>query len=62
MAGEVETELLPTLRDLGIALVCWSPLGSGFLTGTVDAVDDQDFRANIPHYSSENLATNKDRG
>jgi len=32
---EAETSLLPTLRELGIALVAWSPLGAGFLTGTV---------------------------
>lgn len=58
---EAEVELLPTLRELGIALVCWSPLGSGFLTGTVERVGDGDFRQNNPRYSSENLAANRDR-
>jgi len=58
---EVETELLPTLRELGIALVPWSPLGSGFLTGTVDTLSDEDFRHNNPRYQGENLAANKDR-
>lgn len=58
---EAEAELLPTLRELGIALVCWSPLGSGFLTGKVDSVGEGDFRRNNPRYSADNLAANKDR-
>ncbi|MGH7884846.1 MAG: aldo/keto reductase [Thermodesulfobacteriota bacterium] len=58
---EAETELLPTLRELGIALVGWSPLGSGFLTGTVDKVGENDFRQNNPRYSGDNLKTNRDR-
>jgi len=58
---EVETQLLPTLRELGIALVPWSPLGSGFLTGTVGALAPNDFRNNNPRYQGQNLATNKQR-
>lgn len=58
---EAEQELLPTLRELGIALVAWSPLGSGFLTGTVDKLGEGDFRQNNPRYSGENLSTNRDR-
>lgn len=58
---EAETELLPTLRELGIALVCWSPLGSGFLTGTVGSIAEGDFRRNNPRYSADNLAANQDR-
>jgi aryl-alcohol dehydrogenase-like predicted oxidoreductase len=58
---EAETTLLPTLRELGIALVCWSPLGSGFLTGTVEALDKNDFRQNNPRFSGENIAMNRDR-
>jgi aryl-alcohol dehydrogenase-like predicted oxidoreductase len=58
---EAEQELLPTLRQLGIALVAWSPLGSGFLTGTIDKLDQGDFRQNNPRYSVENLNTNRDR-
>ena len=58
---EVETELLPTLRELGIALVPWSPLGSGFLTGTVNQLAEGDFRQNNPRYQGENLKTNRDR-
>jgi len=58
---EAEQELLPTLRQLGIALVCWSPLGSGFLTGTVDKLGKDDFRQNNPRLSGDNLAANQDR-
>ena len=58
---EAETALLPTLRELGIALVAWSPLGSGFLTGTVSGLDKNDFRQNNPRFAGENLARNRDR-
>ncbi len=58
---EVETEMLPTLRELGIALVPWSPLGGGFLTGTIDVLAVDDFRNNNPRYQGENLAANKQR-
>jgi aryl-alcohol dehydrogenase-like predicted oxidoreductase len=55
---EVETELLPTLRELGIALVPWSPLGSGFLAGTIHTLAPEDFRNNDPRYQRENFKTN----
>jgi aryl-alcohol dehydrogenase-like predicted oxidoreductase len=58
---EAETALLPTLRELGIALVAWSPLGSGFLTGTVAAIDKSDFRRRNPRFAAENLEKNRDR-
>ena len=58
---EAETSLLPTLRELGIALVPWSPLGGGFLTGEVKALADDDFRQNNPRYAGENLDINRDR-
>jgi len=58
---EAEIDLLPTLRELGIALVPWSPLGSGFLTGTVEKLDQNDFRQNNPRFNAENLAANRDR-
>ena len=58
---EAETQLLPTLRELGIALVPWSPLGSGFLTGTVENLASDDFRNNNPRYQDENFAANKAR-
>jgi aryl-alcohol dehydrogenase-like predicted oxidoreductase len=58
---EAETTLLPTLRELGIALVGWSPLGSGFLTGTVGSLNKNDFRRNNPRFAGENLAKNRSR-
>lgn len=58
---EAEAELLPTLRELGIALVPWSPLGSGFLAGTVDGLAADDFRNNNPRFQGENLTANRDR-
>jgi aryl-alcohol dehydrogenase-like predicted oxidoreductase len=58
---EAEAELLPTLRELGIALVGWSPLGSGFLSGTVTSLSNGDFRQNNPRFAGENLASNRDR-
>jgi aryl-alcohol dehydrogenase-like predicted oxidoreductase len=58
---EAEAELLPTLRELGIALVGWSPLGSGFLTGTVTSLNKDDFRQHNPRFAGENLASNRDR-
>jgi aryl-alcohol dehydrogenase-like predicted oxidoreductase len=58
---EAETDLLPTLRELGIALVPWSPLGGGFLTGTIDQLADGDFRNNNPRFQGANLAANKKR-
>ena len=58
---EVETTLLPTLRELGIALVPWSPLGGGFLTGEVRQLSENDFRQNNPRYAGENLNINRDR-
>lgn len=58
---EPEQKLLPALRELGIGLVPWSPLGGGFLTGTVNNLSKDDFRQNNPKYSGENLKTNTDR-
>ncbi|MCE2691310.1 MAG: aldo/keto reductase [Rubrivivax sp.] len=58
---EAETQLLPTLRELGIAVVAWSPLGAGFLTGTVNSLGANDFRQYNPRFAGQNLATNADR-
>ena len=58
---EAETLLLPTLRELGIALVAWSPLGAGFLTGTVNSLGANDFRQHNPRFAGANLATNAGR-
>jgi len=57
----LEEDILPTLRELGIALVPFSPLGRGFLTGTVGgnaAMPADDFRKNDPRFASENVTRN----
>ena len=46
---------------MGIALVPWSPLGSGFLTGTVNTLAADDFRNNNPRYQDQNFKTNQER-
>jgi aryl-alcohol dehydrogenase-like predicted oxidoreductase len=51
-----EAEVLPTLEQLGIGFVPWSPLGQGFLTGKIDAAttfDSTDFRTSFPRFSPE---------
>ena len=56
-----ETEILPTLRELGIGFVPYSPLGRGFLTGTIrslDELDETDFRRANPRFAGDNLARN----
>ncbi|MDY7527956.1 MULTISPECIES: aldo/keto reductase [unclassified Cryobacterium] len=56
-----EKELLPLLRELGIGFVPYSPLGRGFLTGTIrslDQLDASDFRRSNPRFEGENLAAN----
>jgi aryl-alcohol dehydrogenase-like predicted oxidoreductase len=58
---EAESELLPTLRKLGIALVAWAPLGSGFLSGQIEGVSKDDARNYSPRFSGENLQTNLQR-
>ena len=57
-----EDEVLPALVELGIGFVPFSPLGKGFLTGTVDVTTsfaDGDVRAGIPRFAPENLAANQ---
>jgi aryl-alcohol dehydrogenase-like predicted oxidoreductase len=59
---EVEKELFPTLEELGIGLVPYSPLGRGFLTGKMDArttFASTDFRSNLPRFKPEALAANQ---
>ncbi|MEM6584084.1 MAG: aldo/keto reductase [Pseudomonadota bacterium] len=58
---EAEKELLPTLRELDIALVGWSPLGGGFLTGSIETLAEGDFRNNNPRFQGDNLQHNLDR-
>ncbi len=59
---DLEAEILPTLRELGIGLVPYSPLGRGFLTGAFNSNDDLpagDFRKMGPRFSAENFAANR---
>ena len=58
---EAEAELLPALRELGIALVAWSPLGSGFLAGGVPELPEGDFRRHNPRYAGAAFARNTER-
>jgi len=56
-----EPEVLPVLRELGIGFVPYSPLGHGFLTGTIrstDQFDSDDFRATNPRFTGENFERN----
>ncbi len=56
-----EAELLPTLRELGIGFVAYSPLGRGFLTGrfrTPDDLSEGDFRRGNPRFTGENFERN----
>ena len=57
-----EEELIPTLEELGIGLVPFSPLGRGFLTGRFDKnaqFDTKDFRCTVPRFTPENLDANQ---
>jgi aryl-alcohol dehydrogenase-like predicted oxidoreductase len=56
-----EAELLPLLRELGIGMVCYSPLGRGLLTGTLPPAGEfgeRDFRRQAPRFQGGNLAHN----
>jgi aryl-alcohol dehydrogenase-like predicted oxidoreductase len=59
---ELEAEILPTLRELGIGLVSYSPLGRGFLAGRFDSPEDladDDFRRHGPRFTGANLEANR---
>jgi aryl-alcohol dehydrogenase-like predicted oxidoreductase len=59
---EIEAEILPTLDELGIGLVPFSPLGRGFLTGTLGTTTEfaaDDIRASIPRFTQENRVANQ---
>ena len=56
-----ESEILPTLEELGIGFVCFSPLGAGFLTGKIDEktrFESSDFRTAVPRFAPEALKAN----
>ena len=58
---EVEAEIVPTCRELGIGFVAYAPLGRGYLTGTIptlDALIADDRRRDHPRFAAENLAAN----
>jgi aryl-alcohol dehydrogenase-like predicted oxidoreductase len=58
---DVEDEILPTIRELGIGLVAYSPLGRGFLSGRIRSVEDleeNDFRRLNPRFQGENFQKN----
>ena len=58
---DIESDILPTLNGLGIALVAYSPLGRGFLSGrftSPDELDENDFRRYGPRFTGENLEHN----
>jgi aryl-alcohol dehydrogenase-like predicted oxidoreductase len=59
---EPEAEILPTLEELGIGFVPFSPLGKGFLTGAISAdtkFDSKDFRNVVPRFDEENRKANQ---
>lgn len=60
---DIEDDNLKTMRELGIALVAYSPLGRGFLTGAITSMDDfaqDDFRRYSPRFQGENFQKNLD--
>jgi aryl-alcohol dehydrogenase-like predicted oxidoreductase len=60
---DLEDAILPAIRELGIGLVAYSPLGRGFLSGAIRSIDDlseDDFRRNSPRFQGENFERNLD--
>ena len=60
---DIEDSVLPTMRELGITLVAYSPLGRGFLTGQIknfDDLDADDYRRSSPRFLGENFQKNLD--
>jgi aryl-alcohol dehydrogenase-like predicted oxidoreductase len=58
---DVETDVLPAVRELGLAFVAYSPLGRGFLTGQFKKIEDlpaDDYRRNSPRFQGENFQKN----
>jgi aryl-alcohol dehydrogenase-like predicted oxidoreductase len=59
---DLESEIVPLARELGAGVVAYSPLGRGFLAGSVRGVDDlapDDFRRELPRFDAENLDRNR---
>jgi aryl-alcohol dehydrogenase-like predicted oxidoreductase len=60
---DVEAEILPTVSELGITFVAYSPLSRGFLSGAIrkfEDFDESDFRRNLPRFQGENFQKNLD--
>jgi len=60
---EPEDEILPTVRELGIGFVAYSPIGRGFLSGRIKTIDDlepDDYRRNSPRFAGDNFQKNLD--
>lgn len=58
---EIETEIIPACRELDVAVIPYSPLGRGFLTGKLsnpDQIGDKDFRKDIPLFQGDNFKAN----
>ncbi|MED6107054.1 hypothetical protein PIB30_010500 [Stylosanthes scabra] len=59
---DVEQDIIPTCRELGIGIVAYSPLGIGFLSSGTKILEnwsEDDFRQNLPRFQPENLEKNK---
>jgi len=57
----IDAELVAVAGEHDVGIVAWSPLGGGFLTGSVTAIAEGDFRTNFDRFSPENLASNNER-
>jgi len=60
---DAESEIFPTVRELGIGYVAYSPLGRGFLTGQIRRIEDlpdDDYRRNAPRFQGDNFQRNLD--
>ena len=58
---EIEAEIVPTARELGVGLVPYSPLGRGELTGQLEISGEDDFRKDLPRFQAENRERNLGR-
>lgn len=61
-ARDIEVDIVPVCRELGIKIVAYSPLGRGFFTGSIkslDALEPTDYRVSMPKFSPDNFEVNK---